>query len=89
MKPATINCYTHVRDIIPCVEKRFDCVSVFHLGMYDYLTRVYYPLIVGESQVEHNTVFSEEALRLSKVCNPDSLGHLSRIRGYVFQRRAG
>ena len=68
-------------------DPRFVLQDEFHLGAYDYLTRVVYPLIVGPDNVAHNSVFAERCHRLASAFNPDSLGHLSRIRGFVLRRR--
>jgi hypothetical protein len=64
----------------------FDVVEEFHLGMYDYLTRVVYPLVAGPDNVQHNTVFSERCHSLARAFNPDVFKDLSRMRGFVLRR---
>jgi len=87
LEPAAINFYSRLDEIRPDLQDGFDEVGEFHLGMYDYLTRVVYPLVAGPDNVRHNTVFSERCHSLASVLNPDSLKHLSRMRGFVLRRR--
>lgn len=86
--PAKINFYSYLSDLLPVLEKHFLYVSKFHLGMYDYLTRVVYPLMVGADNAVHNTVFSQNSLLVAKQFNPQSLEPFSRVRGFVLQKSA-
>lgn len=87
LKPAKINFYSSVGDLLPDIEEYFDLESEFHLGAYDYLTRVLYPLLVGAEATKHNTVFSEKCHQLAAAYNPESLMCFSRMRGFVFRKR--
>ncbi len=69
------------------MQRDFEIVDRFHLGTYDYLTRVVYPLAAGETEVRHNTVISERFAELARHSNVDDFEHLSRIRGLVCRRR--
>lgn len=85
--PAAINVYSRMDDLLPALERDFTLEDEFHLGMYDYLTRVVYPLIAGPDNVRHNTVFSERCEQLARAFNPDAMRPLSRLRGFVYRRR--
>ena len=87
IEPAAINFYSSTSDLLPHLEKQCDLVDTFHLGAYDYLTRVVYPMVAGHENVRHNSVFSERAWELAQAFNPDDFEPLSRIRGFVFQMR--
>ena len=84
--PADINFYSALADLMPEIESRFELVDSFHLGAYDFLTRVMYPLQAGEEEVRHNTVFSERSAELARAFNPDAFEHLSRMRGLLLRR---
>lgn len=86
--PAAINFYSSTADVVPVLERSFDVEDTFHLGSYDYLTRIFYPLLVGPENATHNTVFSEQASKLARQHNPQSFQPLSRMRGFVLRKRA-
>jgi SAM-dependent methyltransferase len=85
--PAAINFYSSTTDVLSVLERAFDVEETFHLGAYDYLTRVFYPLLVGPEKAKHNTVFSEQASKLARHHNPTSFESLSRMRGFVLRKR--
>jgi SAM-dependent methyltransferase len=86
IEPAAINFYSSLDDILPMLEASYNEVGRFHLGAYDYLTRVVYPKIAGVENVQHNTVFSEHSSELARAFNPDSFEELSRMRGFVYRK---
>lgn len=87
IEPAAINFYGSVEQIRPEWEADFALEDTFHLGAYDYLTRVVYPHVVGAENVRHNTVFSERCSELARAFNPDCFSPLSRMRGLVLRKR--
>jgi ubiquinone/menaquinone biosynthesis C-methylase UbiE len=84
--PAAINVYPRIDELMPELLRGFTLTGKFHLGAYDYLTRVLYPLIVGPEQAKHNTNFSEKCVELARAFNPDAFEPLSRIRGFVLRK---
>lgn len=86
IKPAKINYYSSLSDLLPELLKDFKIEDQFHLGAYDFLTRVVYPLIAGPENVKHNTVFSEKSSLLASHFNPVAFKDLSRIQGFVFRK---
>jgi len=87
LEPAAINFYSALDDLLPELDSEFDRVGSFHLGAYDYLTRVFYPLVAGVENAKHNTVFSERASELARAFNPQAFETLSRLRGFVLRKR--
>jgi len=88
VQPASINHYSSWKDLEPTIADHFDVRRTWHLGMYDYLTRVLYTHIVGPENAKHNTNFAEKCQELARVYNPDGMEHLSRLRGFVLTKRA-
>jgi SAM-dependent methyltransferase len=84
--PAAINHYSSWEDLRPALTNHFVIEDHWHLGTYDYLTRVLYPLVVGPDKAKHNTNFAERCQQLAREFNPDSMAHLSRLQGYVLRR---
>jgi ubiquinone/menaquinone biosynthesis C-methylase UbiE len=88
LEPAKINFYSSVNDLMPDLEADFTLEDQFHLGAYDYLTRVMYPLVVGPDNAKHNSVFSERCQELARAFNPDCFAGLSRVRGLILRKRS-
>jgi SAM-dependent methyltransferase len=88
LTPAKINFYSDLSELMPHLERHFELTDTFHLGAYDYLTRVMYPLVAGPDNVQHNTVMSERCVELARAFNPDCFEELSRMRGLVLRKRA-
>jgi SAM-dependent methyltransferase len=88
VQPASINLYTSLAELQPEIERLFEIRDTFHLGAYDYLTRVVYPLVVKPENPRHNTVFSERAAELTQAFNPPAFQEISRLRGFVLEPRA-
>jgi SAM-dependent methyltransferase len=87
IEPAAINFYSSVDDLRREWEGSFDLEDTFHLGAYDFLTRVVYPQVAGEDNVRHNTNFSERCSELARAFNPECFAELSRMRGFVLRKR--
>ena len=88
LSPAKINYYSDLSDLLPHIEASYEVTDTFHLGAYDYLTRVMYPLVVAPEEATHNTVMSERCVKLARAFNPDSFQPFSRMRGLVLTKRA-
>jgi SAM-dependent methyltransferase len=86
LQPARINVYSSIEEVLPELQQMFTLVNKFHLGAYDYLTRVMYPLIVGAENAKHNTNFSEKCVSLARAFNPDAFEPYSRIRGFILRK---
>ncbi|CAI4032666.1 Class I SAM-dependent methyltransferase [Nitrospira tepida] len=87
VQPASINVYSAQEELLPFFRAGYEPVDEFHLGSYDYLTRIVYPLIVGAENAKHNTVFSEKCAQLARQHNPECMKEFSRMRGFVFRKR--
>jgi len=86
--PAKVNCYSSLSDFRPVfAEQHLVLHDAFHLGAYDFLTRIVYPLIVGVENAKHNTAFSKSCSEIARVFNPDIFEELSRLRGLVLRKQ--
>lgn len=86
VEPASINFYSGMGELLTELEQTYEEIDRFHLGAYDYLTRVVYPQVAGPDNVRHNTVFSERSAELARAFNPDCFEALSRMRGFVLRK---
>lgn len=85
--PSGINHYSSWEDVQSLIASAFEIERTWHLGMYDYLTRVMYPLIVGPENAKHNTNFSDASHQLARAFNPEVMSRFSRMRGFVLRKR--
>jgi len=88
LEPARINFYSALADLTDLIEGQFDVEDRFHLGCYDFLTRVVYPMVVGAENARHNTVFSERCEAIARQFNPIEFEPLSRMKGLVLRKRS-
>ncbi len=87
VEPAAINVYSAFGDLAAVWEAEgLTIEDEWHLGAYDYLTRVVYPLVSAPEPVQHNTVFSERCAELARAFNPDAFAPLSRMRGLLLRK---
>ena len=85
--PAAINFYSTVDELMPALEGRFDVVDTFHSGMFDFLTRIVYPRLVGPDRVGENEDFHRKIEAVARRFNPAALTSLARVRGFALVRR--
>ncbi len=83
LEPAKINHYPYMGNIIPNLPQKYITLRRYHLGTYDFLTRVFYPML---NKPLRNTTFHQKAALLASKCNPMELEQYSRMRGFIFKR---
>jgi SAM-dependent methyltransferase len=84
--PSPINFYATIEQTLAAIEPEFTLEHEFHLGAYDYLTRIVYPAVISPEPARHNTEFSERCAAVARAYNPPSFEQFSRMRGFVFRR---
>ncbi|MFC1544784.1 class I SAM-dependent methyltransferase [Gemmatimonadota bacterium] len=87
LTPNKINFYSRMSDLLSHAGKLFSIEGSFHLGSFDYLTRVVYPHLAGPDKVEHNSPMAARLTELARVFNSDGLEEYSRLRGFLLVRR--
>lgn len=87
--PAGINYYSHLDELWPVIVGRFDKVDEFHTGMYDFLTRIVYPCLVGPDRIESVGDFHRRIVPIARLFNPSDMAPLARVRGFALVKRAG
>lgn len=87
MQPAAINFYSHVADFKPVLDKHFTIGKTFHSGMFDFLTRIVYPTLVGAENAKEPGEFHDKIRTLAGKFNPDAFENLGRLRGFELIKR--
>jgi len=69
-------------------KRYFDIAQKDGIGNYDYLTRFFYPLLIGEDKIQYNTDFHEAAFKTEKIMPENTYKFLfSRLLMYKFIKR--
>ena len=87
VQPARINFYSSQPELLPAIESQCALEAKFHLGAYDYLTRIVYPLVTPPDEVTHNSRFSEQAAVLARAFNDDCFSRFSRLHGLIYTKK--
>jgi SAM-dependent methyltransferase len=87
--PAAINFYSSLAQFRPVIERWFTVADEFHTGMFDFLTRVVYPRLVGPDQVGASDDFHRKIDIVARGYNPAAMQPLARVRGFALIKRAG
>jgi len=85
--PAAINYYSALGELWPTIAASFDKVDEFHTGMYDFLTRMVYPQLVGPDRIESVGDFHRSILPIARLFNPSDMSPLARLRGFALAKR--
>jgi SAM-dependent methyltransferase len=87
MQPASINFYSRLEHLISAIEPMFEVHAEMHTGMFDVLTRVVYPLLVGAENATGHSDFHARTLPLARALAPDDLKPFARVRGLLLRKR--
>jgi SAM-dependent methyltransferase len=85
--PASINFYSSLEELMATVQSQFRIGARFHSGMFDFLTRVVYPAIVGPDNALGPSDFHDKVLPIAKRFNPEPFERLARLRGLELIKR--
>ena len=87
LAPAAINVYARFDQLRPTIETQFAIEDRFHSGMFDFLTRVVYPSLVGADGATGPSDFHTRIASIAGRFNPDELQPLARLRGFLLRKR--
>lgn len=87
MEPASINFYARYEDLLLTIKPIFQVHDEMHTGMFDVLTRVAYPLLVGPKNATGHSDFHAQTLPLARALAPDDLRPYARVRGLLLRKR--
>jgi SAM-dependent methyltransferase len=87
LKPAAINFYAFLKDIKSVLSENFEILDTWHSGMYDILTRITYPLLIGADKATSPSDFHSKILPLAKHLNPKEFENYARLVGYSLLKK--
>jgi lysophospholipase L1-like esterase/ubiquinone/menaquinone biosynthesis C-methylase UbiE len=83
LSPAKINYYSKLLDFSKLFENRFNISDKFNTGMFDFLTRIVYPSLVGEENALGYTMFHKKIYPITQVFQDNYFVELARLHGYL------
>jgi SAM-dependent methyltransferase len=86
LQPASINFYSYIRELMPELTEHFAVEQTWHTGMFDFLTRIVYPQLVGPENVEPGEFHAkiEPIVRTNSL--PDLINY-ARLLGFSLIRK--
>lgn len=87
MRPASINFYSRFGNLMATAKELFVPEQEMHTGMFDVLTRVTYPLLVGAENATGHSDFHRRILPLAKSLSVEGLKPYARVRGVVLRKQ--
>jgi ubiquinone/menaquinone biosynthesis C-methylase UbiE len=85
--PSAINYYSNLPKIREVIDQLFEVFDEFHTGMFDFLTRVVYPRIVGPDRIDDAGTFHRKIECLARHFNPLEMKDLARVRGFALEKK--
>ena len=87
LEPATINYYSQKTRMREVLMDQFDLVAEFDSGLFDVLTRVVYPLLVGEENATGHSEFHERVEPLIRSMAISELRKYARVVGLALVKK--
>ena len=87
LEPAKINFYSYVKDLIPNIESKFTIEDRWNSSLFDFLTRIIYPLIVGPENSSGPSDFHHKIASVLRNYKFDEMEPLARLHGFALRRK--
>lgn len=84
--PAAINTYSELGDVYNVLKPLFQIDARMHTGMFDLLTRILLPLLVGAENANGPSEFHDKIIPLATAFNPDCMALFARLHGFVLRK---
>ena len=85
--PANHNFYSYLDEIMPTINEHFVVEQTWHTGLYDFLTRVVFPCLVGAENATKPGDFHAKVEPIVQAYHTPEMMGFARVRGFVLARR--
>lgn len=85
--PAGINFYSYVRELMPEILEHFVIEQTWHTGMFDFLTRLVYPQLMGADKTHEPGAFHHQIEPIIRANALPELALYARLRGFVLIKK--
>ncbi len=87
LRPASINYYSALSEMVPVLQRDFTIADTFHTGLFDFLTRIVYPSLVGPDQATQAGEFHSKVEKIVRAHNGPDLAAFARLHGFLLVKR--
>jgi len=87
LRPASINYYSALTELMPVLQREFTIADTFHTGLFDFLTRIVYPSLVGPDQASHAGEFHLKIEPIVRAYAGTDMAPFARLHGFSLIRR--
>jgi SAM-dependent methyltransferase len=85
--PARHNFYSYLADIMPTLNEQFLVEQTWHTGLYDFLTRVVFPCLVGAENATEPGDFHSRVEPIVQANDAPEMARFARVHGFALARR--
>jgi hypothetical protein len=86
-KPAAINFYSALSELMPTILDLFSLEANFNTGVFDFLTRVVHPSLVGPEEASGPSDFHVKIEPIIKSMEGSELSRFARLHGFSLARK--
>jgi len=85
--PAAHNFYCYLGELLPTLDEHFVLDERWHTGLYDFLTRVVYPQLVGAENATKPGEFHSRIEPIVRAHEGPDMARFARVHGFALARR--
>jgi SAM-dependent methyltransferase len=85
--PAKHNFYSYLADVMPSLNEQFLIEQMWHTGLYDFLTRIVFPCLVGAENATEPGDFHCKIEPIVQASDVPEMARFARVHGFVLARR--
>lgn len=85
--PASHNFHSSLAEMLPVLTEHFIIEQTWHTGLYDFLTRIVFPRLVGAENATRPSEFHEKIEPVIHAYDGPDLARFARVHGFALARR--
>ena len=85
--PAAHNFHSYLAEIMPTIDEHFLVEQTWHTGLYDFLTRVVFPQVVGAENATEPGDFHSKIEPIVRAYDDPAMVQFARVHGFLLERR--
>jgi SAM-dependent methyltransferase len=85
--PATVNFYSYLDELLPSINKHFVIEQTWHSGLFDFLTRIVYPQLIGADKATEPGEFHSKIEAIVRANDSPDMARFARLHGFVLAQR--
>jgi hypothetical protein len=86
-RPAAINFYSYLHELMPAIVESFQIERTWHSGLFDFLTRIVYPQLVGAEKATEPGEFHRQIEPIVRANELPDLAVYARLHGFALARK--